>query len=58
MQRRPGSEEIKPMVKLEKLEHLGAFEINEKTPKGQALFIEGWNAMRERLLQLGEMKQN
>lgn len=32
------------------------FEITDKTPKGQIPVIEGWNEMRTRLIELGEMK--
>lgn len=31
-------------------------EIADKMPKGQIAFAHGWNEMRKRLLELGEMK--
>jgi hypothetical protein len=39
-----------------KMAHKAAFEINDKTPKGQVPVIEGWNAMRQCLIDNGLME--
>lgn len=43
--------------KQKKLKHRDPFEINDKTPKGQVPVIEGWNEMRQCLLENGLMEQ-
>lgn len=40
----------------QKLDHLVAIAVTKETPKEQIPFIKGWNAMRQRLLELGEME--
>lgn len=36
--------------------HRPPFEMTDKTPKGQALFIEGWNEMRQDCIDHGIME--
>ena len=60
MQRRPSAEPNEPKViepKREKLKHRKVLEITTKTTSGQLPIINGWNEMRERLLELGEMEK-
>lgn len=38
------------------LPYVEAFKFDDKTPKGQLATINGWNAMRQRLLEIGEME--
>lgn len=42
--------------KVSKMPHKAAFEVNDKTPKGQIPVIEGWNSMRECLINNGLME--
>lgn len=39
-----------------KMAHKQPFEVNDKTPKGQIPVIEGWNQMRECLIENGLME--
>jgi pantothenate kinase len=48
--------EVKTTGKRTQLPYLEAFEITEKTPKAQLVTIEGWNSMRQCLLDNGLMK--
>ena len=62
MQRRPSVEPNEPkakepIVKREKLKHRKVLEITNRTTSGQLPIINGWNEMRERLLELGEMEK-
>lgn len=50
-----GQEAPKPKAK-KVLPYREALEITDKMGKGQAEFARGWNEMRERLIELGEMK--
>lgn len=50
------SGEVKTTGKRSQLVYREAFEITDRTAKGQIPVIEGWNEMRARLLELGEMK--
>lgn len=57
MQRRPSNEESKPLpVKPPKLPYTPAFEITKETPKGQVAGAKVFNAMRQRLIDVGEME--
>lgn len=51
------SGEVKVTGKRVQLSYQEALEVNDKTPKSQLPFIQGWNEMRARLIELGEMKQ-
>ena len=59
MQRRPGFEtkEVQTQVNREKLKHQPVLEISDKSSKIQPSLIRGWNEMRERLLEMGEMEK-
>lgn len=48
--------QVKTVGKIEQLPYLEAFEVTDKTPKAQLVTINGWNSMRARLIELGEMK--
>jgi hypothetical protein len=50
------SGEVKTTSDRKKLAYRQAFEITEKTPKGQAAGASSFNEMRQRLLDLGEME--
>lgn len=50
------SGEVKRSSGNPKIEHYPAYAIDEKTPKGQVLGAKRFNAMRQRLLDLGEME--
>lgn len=47
---------VKVISNRPKLLHRPPFDINDKMPKNQVPFAEGWNEMRERLILLGEME--
>lgn len=51
------SGEVKVTSNRPKLAYRPAFEINDKTTKGQAAGAASFNEMRERLLLLGEMEE-
>ena len=53
--RRPGENDTPPTR--EKLIFRPMIEIDAKTSKAQVNFITGWNEMRNRLLELGEMEE-
>jgi hypothetical protein len=48
---------LKPQ-KMKKLAHKQPFEITDKTPKAQIPVIEGWNEMRQCLIDNGLMETN
>lgn len=50
------SGEVKMVGKRVQMAHLEAFEIKENTPKAQLATINGWNTMRQCLLDNGLMK--
>lgn len=49
-----GTSEV--ISKREPIPFLPPCEITEKMPKAQVAFAEGWNKMRDRLLEIGEMR--
>jgi hypothetical protein len=44
------------LQKVKKMAHKVPFEVNDKTPKGQVPVIEGWNEMRQCLIDNGLME--
>lgn len=50
------SGEVKKVGKIEQLPYLEAFEVTDKTPKAQLVTINGWNSMRQCLIDNGLMK--